>query len=130
VANRGADTLGRRGQQDALGRSALIVGVQIGNLWVDDNGDSGGRGREMAGVGAFDRRQAAKHRPIADHDEFQRLTIAGAPRPLSNFEDVAQGVFRQWVRSQLTNRAQAARSKASMLEAEAGLIESVISMCL
>lgn len=104
VANRGAEALGGRGEEDAFGESALVVCVKIGDLWVDDNGDPGAGDCEMPRVGAFDHRQSTQHVPIADHDEFPGLAIAGAARPPSNFENVAQYVFRQRVWPKLTYR--------------------------
>jgi hypothetical protein len=56
VANRGAKTLGCGGKQDSLGKSALVVGVQIQKFRVNDNCDSGAAGCEMSCVRTFDRR--------------------------------------------------------------------------
>jgi hypothetical protein len=101
VANRGAETLGSRGEEDPFGESALVIRVEIGDLWMDDNGDPGASGCEMCGVGAVDHRQSAEQVPIADNDEFPWLAIAGAARPPSHFEDVSQHLFRQRVRPKL-----------------------------
>ena len=73
---------------------------------MDDNGDSGTRGRDMSGVCAVDRRQPAEHVPIADHDEFPRLAIAGAARPSGDVEDIAQHLVWQRVWSKLANGPQ------------------------
>jgi hypothetical protein len=105
VTDRGTDTLSRRGEQDPLGESTLVIRIQLRNFWMDDNRESDASACEVTGVGAFDCRQSAEHLAIADNHEFPRLPIAGAARPAGNLEDVRQNAFGERVRSQLSNGA-------------------------
>lgn len=105
VADRRAQTLGRRREQNAFSEAPLVVRIQIGNFRVDDNSDPCTRACEMTSVGAVDRRQSTQHLAIADHDEFPGLTIAGAAGPSGNFENITQNLFGQWVRSKLPHSA-------------------------
>ena len=107
MANSRADTVRGCRKQDAFGESALIVRVEVRHLGMNDNGDTGRRGREMRSVRSLNVRQLLEEPAVAHDDEFPWLAVTGAAGPARNFEDVAQVRLREWIRPKLTDGAQA-----------------------
>ena len=108
MADRRADTVRRRREQNALSEPTFVIRIKVWHFRTNDDGDADGRRCQVPGDRTFDSGQPLQHLAVAHDHELPWLAIPCAPGPAGNLENVVQYRLRQRLRAKLAHRAQAA----------------------